>query len=78
MAKWELDGPPGGQFVDPDDVYLRGQAHTLGSGVLGGWSQANLGGSFTEEPAREVREELRELRRGNGKHGPASKNGRNG
>jgi hypothetical protein len=59
-----LEGPPFGQFVDPDEAYVRAQGESLGSGLLGGWSQANLGGFFEEQPSKEIREEIRgEIRR---------------
>jgi hypothetical protein len=63
MKKQVLEGPPFGGFVDPDEEYVRSQGESLGSGELGGWSQANLGGFFVEEPSREIREELHRLLR---------------
>ena len=36
----------------------------MGSGLLGGWSQANLGGFFEERPSKEIRDEIRRLLRG--------------
>ena len=65
MADWELDGPPWMTYVDTDEVYLRGQAGSVGSGLLGGWSQANLGGSFgaREGNEAEVRKTIREIAR---------------
>jgi hypothetical protein len=59
----------GSQFVDPDEEYVRAQGESLGSGVLGGWSQANLGGYFEERGSQEIREEIRRLVRG-GVHHP--------
>ncbi|HEX3695511.1 MAG TPA: hypothetical protein VH374_08970 [Polyangia bacterium] len=46
---------------DEDRTLLSGQARSVGSGVLGGWSQAVLGGSLGEENGAEgeVRAELR-------------------
>jgi hypothetical protein len=35
-----------GSCVDPDEAYVRGQARSLGSGLLGGWSEAAFGGSL--------------------------------
>jgi hypothetical protein len=55
VSKLVLEGPPWGQFVDEDEAYVRSQVGTMGSGALGGWSQANLGGFFTQEPANEIR-----------------------
>ena len=46
----KLDGPPWGNYVDEDEAYVRGQAHSLGSGLLGGWSFDAYGGSLTEAP----------------------------
>jgi hypothetical protein len=57
-----IEGPPFGQFVDPDEEYVRAQGASLGSGVLGGWSQANLGGYFEERPSSEIRAEIRRAR----------------
>jgi hypothetical protein len=59
-----VEGPPFGQFVDPDEEYVRAQGESLGSGLLGGWSQANLGGFFEERPSKEIRDEIRRLLRG--------------
>jgi hypothetical protein len=59
-----VEGPPFGQFVDPDEEYVRTQGESLGSGLLGGWSQANLGGFFVERPSKEIRDEIRRLLRG--------------
>ena len=64
-----VEGPPFGQFVDPDEEYVRAQGESLGSGLLGGWSQANLGGYFEERGSQEIREEIRRLVRG-GVHHP--------
>ena len=61
-GKQVVDGPPFGQFVDPDEEYVHSQGESLGSGALGGWSQANLGGFFAEDPAVEIREEILRLR----------------
>jgi hypothetical protein len=67
MPSSTIEGPPwGGQYVDPDEAYLRGQTASVGSGLLGGWTQSNLGGPFgTGEPqvVAEVIEELKEVRR---------------
>jgi hypothetical protein len=57
-----IEGPPFGQFVDPDEEYVRAQGESLGSGLLGGWSQANLGGYFEERPSKEIRDEIRRAR----------------
>jgi len=48
----KLDGPPWGSYVDEDDAYVRGQAHSLGSGLLGGWSFDAYGGSLSEAPSQ--------------------------
>ncbi len=63
MADWELDGPPWMTYVDPDEAYLRGQAGSVGSGLLGGWGQATLGGSFDvrQGTEAEVRRTIAEL-----------------
>jgi hypothetical protein len=58
-----VEGPPFGAFVDPDEEYVRTQGESLGSGLLGGWSEANLGGYFEERPSEEIRDEIRRLRR---------------
>jgi hypothetical protein len=62
MANVVLDGPPWCGFVDPDEAYFRGQAASVGSGLLGGWDYATSGGFFegrrARERAREVRQEL--------------------
>lgn len=52
MARREPEGPPWGATVDPDEMYLRGQAGQAGSGLLGGWSQAAYGGAFDERESR--------------------------
>jgi len=41
---WTFEGPPWDTYVDPDEAYVREQAGQLGSGLLGGWSQAAYGG----------------------------------
>jgi hypothetical protein len=61
MSKLVLDGPPWDQYVDDDEAYVRGQAGALGSGALGGWSQANLGGYFVDAPSNELRQDVRQL-----------------
>jgi len=63
MADWELNGPPWMTYVDPDEAYLRGQAGSVGSGLLGGWSHATLGGSFgaREGSEAEVRKTIAEI-----------------
>jgi hypothetical protein len=72
-----IEGPPFGEFVDPDEEYVRGQGTSQGSGALGGWSQANLGGFFELErsPSREVREELHKLARPSAACWPATGEG---
>jgi hypothetical protein len=60
----KLDGPPWGSYVDEDEAYVRGQAHSLGSGLLGGWSFDGYGGSLTEAPRQteiDARAELHRL-----------------
>lgn len=42
----QLEGPPWDTYVDPDAAYVRKQAGSMGSGLLGGWSHATSGGSF--------------------------------
>ena len=42
----QLEGPPWDTYVDTDEAYVRKQAGSMGSGLLGGWSQATSGGSF--------------------------------
>jgi hypothetical protein len=63
MTRDQLDGPPWGTNVDPDEAYLRGQAGSAGSGLLGGLSQAWYGGAVEAppEPQNEVREAIAEL-----------------
>ncbi len=58
-----LEGPPWDTYVDPDEAYVREQAGSLGSGLLGGWSQAAYGGSFGEYEGEEddVRKQVAEL-----------------
>lgn len=61
------------QLPDPavaaDEEYLRGQTGSVGSGLLGGWSQAGFGGPFEAHPdeedevRREVRRTIAELAR---------------
>ena len=63
MSNLVLDGPPWDQYVDEDEAYVKGQAGALGSGAIGGWSQANLGGYFVEPPSTELRREIREVAR---------------
>ena len=61
MPRFVWDGPPWGELVEEDEAYVRGQTGSLGSGLLGGWSQANLGGFFTQDPANDVEEALHDL-----------------
>jgi hypothetical protein len=63
MSSQILDGPPWDQFVDDDESYVRGQAGSLGSGSLGGWSQANLGGFFVEPPDPDLKRDVHALSR---------------
>jgi hypothetical protein len=50
-------------LVDEDAAYIREQAASLGSGLLEGWCQANLGGAVEEGPVvAEIREEIRRIR----------------
>ena len=54
-----------GALTAEDEEYLRGQAGSVGSGALGGWSQSAFGGYLTDGPQRavaEVRAELQRLR----------------
>jgi hypothetical protein len=57
-----LEGPPWGEYVDPDLAYIRGQIGNLGSGALGGRSYASLGG-FLDVDGRDTAEILAEVRR---------------
>ena len=55
MSRIQQEGVPWGSTVDEDELYLRGQAGQVGSGLLGGWSAAAYGGAFgerDEHPAR--------------------------
>ncbi|HXU01097.1 MAG TPA: hypothetical protein VN903_08900 [Polyangia bacterium] len=69
MSRDQLEGAPWGSNVDPDEAYLRGQATSVGSGLLGGWSQASYGGAFAVRKGneKEIRREIAEL---NEKHPP--------
>jgi len=65
MPRDQLDGPPWGNNVDPEEAYLRGQAGSAGSGLLGGQSQAWYGAAV-ERPGglqKEVRRTIAELTR---------------
>ena len=57
MRRETLDGPPWGSYIDPDEAYLRGQTASVGSGLLGGWSQSGFGGSV--DAGREIAAEVR-------------------
>ena len=57
-----LDGPPWGEYVDPDEAFLRGQIASVGSGLLGGWTQSNLGGPFGGGDAQAVAEVLEDIK----------------
>jgi hypothetical protein len=63
QRRCEMEGPPWGTCVDPDEAYLRGQAGSLGSGLLGGWSQAAYGGSLDARQGEEgeIRNVIHEL-----------------
>jgi len=63
MSRDQLEGPPWGTTVDPDEAYLRGQAASAGSGLLGGWSQSSYGGAFGVRKGneKEIRREIAEL-----------------
>ena len=68
-----LEAPPWDTFVDPDEDYVRKQAGSLGSGLLGGWSHATYGGSFGARAGEEddVRKQVAELAgRSDIAHGP--------
>jgi hypothetical protein len=58
----QLEGPPWGEYSDPDLAYVRGQIGSVGSGALGGWSCANNGG-FIARGGEETNEVLAEVRR---------------
>lgn len=62
MSRTEQEGPPWGGTVDPDEAYLRGQAGSAGSGLLGGWSQAGYGGAVGARGGRNARATEREVR----------------
>jgi len=65
MPRDQPKGPPWGNNVDPDEAYLRGQAGSAGSGLLGGQSQAWYGGAM-ETPRKlqaEVRRTIAEMNR---------------
>jgi hypothetical protein len=65
MPRDQPEGPPWGNNVDPDEAYLRGQAGSAGSGLLGGQSQAWYGGAM-ETPRKlqaEVRRTIAEMNR---------------
>jgi hypothetical protein len=55
--------------VAADEEYVRSQIGSVGSGLLGGWSQVGFGGSFEAHPEeedevrREVRRTIAELAR---------------
>lgn len=63
MRRFELNGPPWGGYVDPDEAYVRAQASSAGSGLLGGWSQGGYGGSYEAQRGleKEIREAIAEL-----------------
>ncbi len=63
MTRDQLEGPPWGTTVDPDEAYLRGQAASAGSGLLGGWSQASYGGALGVRKGneRDVRRAIAEV-----------------
>jgi hypothetical protein len=65
MPRDQPEGPPWGNNVDPDEAYLRGQAGSVGSGLLGGESQAWYGGALVVPRAlqKEVRKTIAELTR---------------
>jgi len=68
-----FEGPPWDTFVDPDEAYVREQAGSVGSGLLGGWSQAAYGGSFGvyEGAEDDVRKQVAKLARPSDiAHGP--------
>ena len=59
----ELEGPPWGEYADPDLAYVRRQLTSMGSGALGGWSCANNGGFMTAggDAMKEVLAEARRI-----------------
>jgi hypothetical protein len=63
MSKLALEGPPWGEFVDEDEAFVREQGGSMGSGLLGGWSAANLGGYFISPPDPELRSQVRAIAR---------------
>jgi len=66
VGHWILEGPPWVQLVDEDEAYIREQVASLGSRLLEGWCQANLGGAVEEGPETaaitEIREEIKRIR----------------
>jgi hypothetical protein len=46
IRQCQFEGPPWDTCVDPDEAYVRKQAGSMGSGLLGGWSHAAYGGSL--------------------------------
>ena len=58
----KLDGVPWGQYVETVEAYLRGQGGSVGSGALGGWGEANLGGPFANADRGSMSEVLREIK----------------
>ena len=65
MTRDQLEGPPWGRYVDPDEAYLRGQTRQAGSGLLGGLGQAWYGGAVEtrHELEDETRQAIAELER---------------
>ena len=55
MSRIQQEGVPWGATVDEDELYLRGQAGQVGSGLLGGWSAASYGGAFGERDEHDAR-----------------------
>ncbi len=62
-TKKVLEGPPWCGHVDPEEAYFRGQAGSMGSGLLGGWGYATAGGAFVGPGPREqeVKDALAEI-----------------
>lgn len=62
---WDLEGPPWGAYQKEELAYARGQAGTVGSGLLGGTAFGGYGGAVVDEDRAthdEVRAELKRMR----------------
>jgi hypothetical protein len=62
---WDLEGAPWGTYRKEELAYARGQAGTVGSGLLGGAAFGGYGGPVVDEDRATrdaIRAELRRLR----------------